>query len=77
MEKGDTPVTSLAFNAIIVLIGAITVTHFCTDAFSAYAENTDAARLSLLHLPTAVVMMMKRKNMVLCAQRSLWRASTR
>ena len=45
MEKGDTPVTSFAFNAILMLVGAITVTHFCTDAFSAYADNTAAARL--------------------------------
>jgi len=45
MEKGDTPITSFAFNAILVMIGAITVTHFCTNAFSAYAQNTDAAQV--------------------------------
>jgi len=45
MEKGDTPITSFAFNAILIMIGAITVTHFCTVAFSAYAENTDAAQV--------------------------------
>jgi len=45
MEKGDTPITSFAFNAILVMIGAITVTHFCTVAFSAYAQNTDAAQV--------------------------------
>jgi len=45
MEKGDTPITSFAFNAILVMIGAITVTHFCTVAFSAYAENTAAAQI--------------------------------
>lgn len=49
MEKGDTPVTSFAFNAILMLVGAITVTHFCTDAFSAYADNTAAARLFSFH----------------------------
>jgi len=45
MEKGDTPITSFAFNAILIMIGAITVTHFCTNAFSAYAQNTDAAQV--------------------------------
>jgi len=45
MEKGDTPITSFAFNAILIMIGAITVTHFCTVAFSTYAENTDAAQV--------------------------------
>jgi len=45
MEKGDTPITSFAFNAILIMIGAITVTHFCTVAFSAYAQNTDAAQV--------------------------------
>jgi len=45
MDKGDTPITSFAFNAILIMIGAITVTHFCTVAFSAYAENTDAAQV--------------------------------
>jgi len=45
MEKGDTPITSFSFNAILVMIGAITVTHFCTNAFSAYAQNTDAAQV--------------------------------
>jgi len=45
MEKGDTPITSFAFNAILIMIGAITVTHFSTVAFSAYAQNTDAAQV--------------------------------
>jgi len=45
MDKGDTPITSFAFNAILIMIGSITVTHFCTVAFSAYAENTDAAQV--------------------------------
>jgi len=45
MDKGDTPITSFAFNAVLIMIGSITVTHFCTNAFSAYAENTDAAQV--------------------------------
>jgi len=45
MDKGDTPITSFTFNSVLIMIGAITVTHFCTVAFSAYAENTDAAQV--------------------------------
>jgi len=45
MDKGDTPITSFTFNSILIMIGAITVTHFCTVAFSAYADNTAAAQV--------------------------------
>jgi len=45
LVKDDTPVTSLAFNTVVILICGMTVTHFCTQAFRAYAYSTDAARV--------------------------------
>jgi len=45
LVKDDTPITSLAFNTVVILICSMTVTHFCTQAFRAYAYSTDAARV--------------------------------
>ena len=35
---------SFLFNSILILISAITVTHFCADAFEDFARNTAATR---------------------------------
>jgi len=45
LVKDDTPITSLTFNTVVILICSMTVTHFCTQAFRAYAYSTDAARV--------------------------------
>jgi len=45
LVEDDTPVTSLIFNTVVILMCSMTVTHFCTQAFRDYAYSTDAARV--------------------------------
>jgi LMBR1 domain-containing protein 1 len=50
MKVGETMMNSFLFNILLMIVAAITVTHFCSDAFEDFARTTDANQVFVLSI---------------------------